>query len=72
MHRIRYAMAAYKGICQDFEGGHETVTHPKGEWVRGDVHTNTVEGFFSLLKRGVYGTFHAVSKLGFCQNEALR
>jgi transposase-like protein len=54
--------AAYKNICQDFEGGHETVTHPKGEWVRGDVHTNTVEGFFSLLKRGVYGTFHAVSK----------
>ena len=32
------------------------------EYVRGDVTTNTVEGFFSLLKRGVYGTFHSVSK----------
>jgi hypothetical protein len=30
--------------------------------VRGDVHTNTVEGFFSLLKRGIVGTFHHVSK----------
>ena len=30
--------------------------------MRGDVTTNTVEGFFSLLKRGMYGTFHSVSK----------
>jgi hypothetical protein len=29
--------------------------------VRGDVHTNTVEGYFSILKRGIYGTFHSVS-----------
>jgi transposase-like protein len=41
---------------------HETVQHRKEEYVRGDVHTNTVEGFFSLLKRGVNGTFHHVSK----------
>jgi transposase-like protein len=53
---------AYKGIGDEYAGGHEWVTHPRGEYVRGDVHTNTVEGFFSLLKRGVYGTFHAVSK----------
>lgn len=33
-----------------------------GEYVRGDITTNTVEGFFSLLKRGLIGTFHQVSK----------
>ena len=32
------------------------------EWVRADVHTNTVEGAFSILKRGVYGTFHSISE----------
>jgi transposase-like protein len=41
---------------------HEMVTHSAGEYVRGDVHTNTVEGYFSLLKRGIHGTFHHVSK----------
>jgi hypothetical protein len=45
-----------------FEGGHDTVNHTRGEYVRGDIHSNTVEGFFSLLKRGIIGTFHAVSK----------
>lgn len=41
---------------------HETVCHSAGEYARGDVHTNTVEGFFALVKRGLYGTFHAVSR----------
>ena len=41
---------------------HETVNHEAGEYVRGDVHTNTVEGYFSILKRGVIGTFHHVSE----------
>jgi transposase-like protein len=41
---------------------HSTVNHSKKEYVRGNVHTNTVEGFFSLLKRGIFGTFHHVSK----------
>jgi hypothetical protein len=40
---------------------HETVNHEAGEYVRGDVHTNTVEGYFSILKRGIIGTFHSVS-----------
>ena len=40
---------------------HETVNHGIGEYVRGNVHTNTVEGFFSILKRGIIGTFHHVS-----------
>lgn len=42
-------------------GNHETVNHEAGEYVRGDAHTNTVEGYFSILKRGIIGTFHRVS-----------
>lgn len=41
---------------------HETVNHSIDEYVRGDVHTNSVEGFFSILKRGVYGTYQHVSE----------
>jgi transposase-like protein len=41
---------------------HDTVTHSAGEYVRGEVHTNNIESFWSLLKRGVMGTFHHVSK----------
>jgi transposase-like protein len=40
---------------------HQTVNHEAGEYVRGDVHTNTIEGFFSIFKRGIIGTFHHVS-----------
>lgn len=40
---------------------HETVVHSEDEYVRGDAHTNTVEGFFSILKRGLYGTYQHVS-----------
>lgn len=54
---------AYHGIGFSFAGGHQTVTHSKGEYVRGEVHINTAESFFALLKRGVHGTFHHVSKL---------
>jgi transposase-like protein len=45
-----------------FDGGHETVHHRSREYARGPIHSNTVEGVFSLLKRGMYGTFHSVSK----------
>jgi transposase-like protein len=41
---------------------HETVRHSAGEYVRGNVHTQTIDGFWSLLKRGILGTFHNVSK----------
>jgi transposase-like protein len=41
---------------------HRTVNHSCDEYVRGDVHTNTVEGFFSILKRGVYGIYQHVSE----------
>lgn len=54
--------SAYSGIGAEFDGGHHTVTHSKREYVRGEVHSNTVEGFFSLVKRGLYGVYHNVSK----------
>src|SRR3954453_21132132 len=41
---------------------HETVNHSAKEYVRDDAHTNTVEGFFSILKRGVYGIYQHVSE----------
>lgn len=52
----------YKNVGKSFEGGHFTVNHSAGDYSHGDVTTNTVEGFFSILKRGVNGTFHSVSK----------
>lgn len=41
---------------------HEAVDHRAKEYVRGTVHTNNIENFWSLLKRGVIGTYHNVSK----------
>ena len=41
---------------------HETVKHSHSEFVRGDVHTNGVESFWSMLKRAHMGTFHKLSK----------
>src|SRR5438067_3042820 len=54
----------YQGVGKAFQGGHEAVKHAIGEYVRKgtDVHSNTIEGVFSLIKRGVMGTFHSVSR----------
>jgi transposase-like protein len=41
---------------------HQTVNHSAKEYVRGDAHTNTVEGYFSILKRGIIGVYHHVSE----------
>ena len=41
---------------------HETITHSKNEYVRGNVHTSNIDSFWSLIKRGMMGTFHNVSK----------
>jgi transposase-like protein len=51
---------AYKKPGTEF-ASHETVDHGKDEYVRGNVHTNTIEGYFSQLKRSIDGTYHAVS-----------
>jgi transposase-like protein len=52
--------AAYKQLRR-MRLPHETVDHKAGEYVRGEVHTNNIENFWSLIKRGVVGTFHNVS-----------
>jgi transposase-like protein len=53
----------YPAVTGGF-AGHSTVNHSIEEYVRGGgfIHTNTVEGYFSIFKRGVYGTFHHVSE----------
>jgi transposase-like protein len=40
---------------------HEVVKHSDGEYVRGRVHTQSIESFWSLLKRGIMGNYHKVS-----------
>lgn len=51
---------SYKMLRKEFN--HKSVNHSLGQYVKGQVHTNTVEGYFSLLKRGINGVFHHVSK----------
>ena len=41
---------------------HEVINHSIGEYARGNVHTNTIEGYFSILKRGLIGTYQHVSE----------
>ncbi len=41
---------------------HMIVKHNQGEYVNGRIHTNTIEGFWSLLKRGIVGIYHFTSK----------
>jgi hypothetical protein len=52
----------YDGIGIEYDGGHRTVNHSEGQYVDGLAHTNTDESFIALLKLGVHGTFHHVSK----------
>ncbi len=51
---------AYRLLGQEFP--HGLVRHSEGEYVCGAIHTNTIEGFWSMVKRGIIGTFHKVSK----------
>ncbi len=51
--------ASYKGLGRDFP--HSFVRHGRKEYVVGAVHTQTIDGFWSLMKRGIMGTFHKVS-----------
>jgi transposase-like protein len=50
----------YRGLNKEFP--HATIDHAAGQYVIGAVHTQTIEGFWSLIKRGMVGTFHKVSK----------
>ncbi len=49
-------------VGKEFAGGHETVRHSTHEYARGDVHTNSIEGFFGMLRRGLDGIYHSVSR----------
>lgn len=51
------AFPSYRGLEHEF-ATHEVINHQMDEYVRGDVHTNTAENFFSILKRGVTGVYH--------------
>jgi transposase-like protein len=65
VHEATFVMtdegATDKSIGSGFKK-HGMVTHSLGEYVRGDIHTNTVEGYFSIFKRGIYGVYHHVSQ----------
>jgi transposase-like protein/IS1 family transposase len=50
----------YRGLDADYP--HAVIDHAKGQYVIGAVHTQTIEGFWSIFKRGVVGTFHKVSR----------
>jgi ISXO2-like transposase domain len=51
----------YKGLGKHF-AGHRRIKHKAKIYVEGDVHTNTVEGFFGNVKTSLSGTYHAVSR----------
>lgn len=50
-----------KGVARNFDRN-DSVNHSIGEYVRGDIHTNTIEGYFSIMKRGIHGTYHHISQ----------
>ncbi len=49
------------GAYEDFAERHEHVVHGREEWVRGQVHTNTIESVWSLLQRSIIGSYHHLS-----------
>ena len=53
------AHGGYKDL--NFEMNHVVVNHQEGEYVKGEFHTNGIEGFWSQLKRGIYGIYHHCS-----------
>lgn len=70
VERLREGAVLYTDEARAFQGiaaqgmriTHETVNHAKEEWVRGPVHTNSIEGFWANLKRGIRGTYIHVSR----------
>jgi transposase-like protein len=70
---ILYAQLDKKSTLMTDEGGqyyhagkrftrHEMINHSIDEYVRGDAHTNTIEGYFSIMKRGIHGVYHHISQ----------
>lgn len=54
------SLKSYDGI-KDYNTEHQSVNHMEGEYVRGQVHVNGIEGVWGLVKRSVYGTYHHIS-----------
>jgi transposase-like protein len=64
---------AYKTLKHQYT--HNSISHNQKEYVRGHIHTNTIENFWSVFKRTVYGTYHIVSEKHiqrYCNESALR
>ena len=64
---------AYNGISRDFD--HHRINHSAKEYVRGHIHTNTIEGFWNLLKKQINGIHHSVSPKHlprYCSEAAFR
>lgn len=57
---ITDASAVYTTVAKSY-AGHEIIDHSKSEYVRGSIHTNTIEGVFSMFDRMVIGTYHNLS-----------
>ena len=54
--------SAYRGLKNSWEGEHSTVCHRTNEYARGDVHVNTAESSHALVKRGIVGIYHNISR----------
>jgi transposase-like protein len=52
----------YSGLGKEYAGGHETVRHSTKEYARDDIHTNTAESSHALVKRGIVGIYHNISR----------
>src|SRR5208283_1430394 len=52
---------SYNGLEKHFNS-HSSVNHGKKQYVRGNVHTNRIESFWAILKRGIFGIYHQVSR----------
>ena len=66
-------LKAYKALKNHYT--HNSVSHVKNEYVNGHIHTNTIENFWSVFKRTVYGTYHTVSPKHiqrYCNESVLR
>jgi transposase-like protein len=65
VHEATFVMtdegATAKSLGQGFKK-HGMVNHSIGEYVRGEIHTNTIEGYFAIFKRGINGVYHHVSQ----------
>lgn len=68
------AHLGYMGLSDEF-ARHEAVNHSIKEYKRGDAYTNSVEGFFSIFKRTIYGTYHSITPKHlhrYCSETAFR